>query len=111
MWQNGEWVEGGGPTLPKPDQAFWTDLNGEAERFAETWQPAMYPDPRDHPAVLAHEAASNISQISLLNIKGHLGVELRDHEVNALLDAEDVLNDLAARIAGDSLPELLPPWQ
>ncbi len=82
-----------------------------ADIFERTWQPAPYPDPREHPAVLAHEAASNISQISLLNIKGHLGVELRDHEVNALIEAEDVLNDLADRIAGDNLPDLLPPWQ
>lgn len=90
---------------------FYEMMSLAADKFEQSWQPANLPDRYGHPAVIAHEAGSNIGQIMGLHAMGRLGVELRDHEVNALIDAEDILRDLADRIAGDSLPDLLPPWQ
>ncbi|NUL43855.1 hypothetical protein F7P69_01385 [Cellulosimicrobium funkei] len=92
------------------DGEFAGIMNRAADIFERTWQPAPYPDPRDHPAVIAHEAGSDIGQLIGLHAMANLGAELRDHEVNALLEAEDVLIGLADRIAGDNLPDLLPPW-
>ncbi|MFC7402902.1 hypothetical protein [Citricoccus sp. GCM10030269] len=93
------------------DGEFARIMNQAADIFERTWQPAPYPDPRDHPAVLAQEAGSAIGQIVYLNLQGNLGAELKDYQSSTLMDAQDILSELADRIAGDSLPGLLPPWQ
>lgn len=79
--------------MPGPNDEFIEIMNRAADHF-ERWQPAPYPDPQDHPANLARDGASALTQLLSLHMTGRLGANLTDYESAMLTAAMEVLDDL-----------------
>jgi hypothetical protein len=76
------------------DDEFAAVMRRAADIFERTWQPAPYPDPREHPAAIAREASSHVTQLVTMDLKGQLHTSLTSYQAGTLTEAMEILDQL-----------------